>query len=77
VKKIMFIVALATIGCASPAKDYVLAEQSAWAQFDKGGMLDRWIDQDATLSHDVKDALHQLNVGRRARIAHAVAAVNS
>lgn len=80
-KKFLTVVFLVAIGCASPAADYIKADQGTWAQFDTpvGGkpLIDSWIDNDPRLSDDKKDAFHQLNVSRRARITHAVAAINS
>lgn len=71
------VVLVAFTGCSSPAADYVRAEKAAWDEFDRNGNLDRWVDQEPTFSDDAKDALHQLNVGRRARVAHAIAAIGS
>jgi hypothetical protein len=59
-------------GCATPAQEYVQADAAAWARFDVDGRIDSWIDSSA-LDADEKDSLHQLNVARRARIAHALA----
>lgn len=73
-KRIVFISFLLLSGCASPAKDYVEAEAAAWAEFDP--YLDSWIDahefsKDKAANSRKRDALHQLNVARRARIKHA------
>lgn len=74
-KKLLVILFLA--GCSSPAEDYVRADQHTWEVFDKDAWLDQAIDADTKMSVDRKDALHQLNVARRARIEHAVAAIGS
>ena len=58
-------------GCASPAASYVKAEAHAWAEFDP--FLDRWVDAEPSLTAEQKDALHQLNVGRRARVSRGLA----
>lgn len=66
------ILALALMGgCASPAADYVSAEAAAWQQIDD--KLDGWIESEPSYDAPKKDALHQLNVGRRARVSHALA----
>lgn len=59
-------------GCASPAEDYVRAEAAAWAQIDPS--LDGWIDAESSFKPEKKDALHQLNAARRARVKHALEA---
>ena len=64
-------------GCASPAEDYIRADAAAWAPFDQSGWLDFKIDAEPSFSDAKKDALHQLNVARRARIAHAIASIES
>ena len=77
-KRLALVAILAFSGCASPAEDYVRAEAGAWAQldepYDASGKprLDAWIDGDSALSPEKKDALHQLNAGRRARVSHAL-----
>lgn len=64
-------------GCASPAEDYVRADAAAWAPFDANGWLDSKIDAESSFSAGKKDALHQLNAARRARVSHAIAAIGS
>lgn len=87
-KKTLLILSLLIVGCASPAADYVMAEKAAWDQYDVAydstghqlvgqPILDKWIDQEASFPADLKDALHQLNVARRARVNHAIAAIKS
>ena len=77
-KKIAFaVLCAALVGCASPAEDYIRADAAAWVPFDDGGWLDAKIDAEPAFSADKKTALHMLNAGRRARIAHAIAALGS
>ena len=70
---LMAVLLVSAVGCASPAASYVKAEAHAWAEFDP--YLDAWIDAETKLKAEEKDALHQLNVGRRARVSHAMAEV--
>ena len=65
----------AILGCASPAADYVRAEKAAWDVYDP--YLSGWVDQDPRFDLDTKAAFHALDVGRKARVAHAIAAVGS
>lgn len=67
-----FVVLLALVGCVAPADDYVNADAAAWAPFDADGWLDAQIDKEEKFTPKKKDALHELNVGRRARIRHAL-----
>ena len=64
------------IGCGSLHQDYVEAEAVAWSRFDQDNRLDNWIDA-SSLHPAEKDALHKLNTGRRARVAHALAEIHS
>lgn len=87
--KTILVLLLLTAGCASPAADYIRADKAAWDVYDHAydasghpalvgpTLIDRWIDQEPTFSLDLKDAMHQLNVARRARVNHAIAAVGS
>ena len=59
-------------GCSSPAQTYVEADAAARAPYDQDHRLDSWVDS-SSLSPEEKDALHQLNDARRARVAHALA----
>lgn len=72
--KYALVAMLLIAGCASPAEDYIRADAAAWAQYDP--FIDSWVDK-SDFSADKKDALHQLNVGRRARINHAIAAIKT
>jgi uncharacterized lipoprotein YajG len=74
-KRLILVAVLLLPGCAGPAADYVRAEAAAWAEFDP--YLDGWVEKDPALSSEKKDALHQLNVARRARVRHAIAQIES
>lgn len=78
-KKFMLLVILA--GCASPAADYVRADKVSWDQYDVPlngkPLIDAWVDRESTFDDDTKEAYHLLNTSRRARVAHAIAAVGT
>jgi hypothetical protein len=74
-KSTVLVLALALAGCAGPTYDYVHAEADAWGVFDP--YLDKWIDSDASISPDKRDAMHEVNKGRKARVAHAISQVDS
>jgi uncharacterized lipoprotein YajG len=61
-------------GCQGPAASYVQADADCWSVFDP--YIDGWVDAAPAISASVKDAMHQVNVGRRARISHALASLN-
>lgn len=73
--QLTLLVVLLLAGCASPAEDYVRAEDAAWAEYDP--YLDKWVDQEVSFTKDKKEAMHLLNEGRRARVRHAIAAIGS
>lgn len=78
-KFVLLLVVLA--GCASPAVDYVRADKVSWDQFDVPlngkPLIDAWVDREPTFDADTKEAYHLLNTSRRARVAHAIAAVGT
>jgi len=81
-KKTLFVAILLITGCASPAADYVRADKATWDQYDTitpsgKPLIDAWVDSEASFSADKKDAFHQLNTARRARVDHAIAAVGT
>ena len=77
-------------GCAT--EDYVRADAAAWRHYDAGGRLDLWIDEaeargvakilakemltKSDLTPEQASALRKLNDGRRARVAHALGALD-
>jgi len=78
----VLLVAFILAGCASPAEDYIRADAAAWQWLDEPydashpHRIDAYVDSDAAISSDVKDAIHQLMDGRRARVAHALAGLD-
>lgn len=66
---------MAVVGCANPNEDYIRADAAAWEPFDNNGWLERKINEDEDWSTETKDALRQLQKGRKARIAHAMASI--
>lgn len=65
---------LVSLSACSMNKEWVQQDRDTFATLDNNG-LDRWIDNDPTLSKDKKEALHILNDARRARIKRGCEAV--
>lgn len=72
--KLAILAALLLVSACSMNKEWVQQDRDTFATLDDNG-LDRWIDNDPTLSKDKKEALHILNDARRARIKRGCEAV--